>query len=334
MPDFAKKQPDATHAFDPLLQTENIAFRPEEMQACAACGRINPPTRLKCLYCAGELEVKAENAASIKPVLRKLESWERAFNVIVHKTSGEIEIAKTAAYLSTEIDAVKAVVEAGLPLPVARVESATEAGVVITGLGKLNVKCSMISDAELDADKLPVRLSGIEFGENRIAVTDFNTRRSTVIDDLALIVPGILTSSKVDSLEKKRRGGKTKLLDETATASDESILDIYDRKDGIGFRVHLAGFDFSCLGDDKGMIAAENMRRLVVKLKEYAPQAKLVADYVTVRHALGSVWEVEARKDPQGLQRAGFGKVEFGSVASTSNLRQFTKYSRLQWHIL
>ena len=82
------------------------------------------------------------------------------------------------------------------------------------------------------------------------------------------------------------------------------------------------------------MVAVENMRRLVVALKEYAPQAKLVSDYAKVSHALGGVWEVEARKDPQGLQRAGFGKVEFGSVASTSNLRQFTKYSRLQWQLL
>ena len=334
MPDFVEKQPDAPHAFDPLIQTENIAFRPDEMQACSDCGRMNPPTRVKCLYCAAALEIKTENAGFIKPNLRKLDAWERGFNVILHKFDGHPETAKIASYLSAETDDVRSIIDADSPLPIARVESEVDGNMLITGLSKYALTCSMIGDAKLDLDRLPVRLSNIEFRENEIAVTDFNTRKDIVISDLALIVPGILTSIKVDSLEKKRRHGKTKLLDEIATASDESILDLYSRRDPVGFRVHLAGFDFSCLGEDKGMVAVENMRRLVVALKEYAPQAKLVSDYAKVSHALGGVWEVEARKDPQGLQRAGFGKVEFGSVASTSNLRQFTKYSRLQWQLL
>ena len=334
MPDLPENQADSSHAFDPLVQTENIAFKPDELNACAACGRMNAPTRLKCLYCAAALEVKTEFAASMKPVLRKLESWERGFNVIVHEHSGQTEIAKVAAYLSAEPDDVRALLDAGSPLPLARVESEAETKVLIEGLNNFGLRCAVVGDAELDADKLPVRLSGIEFGENGIVVVDFNTRDTTSISDLALIIPGIITSSKVDSLEKKLRGGKTKLLEETASASDESVLDIYSGRDPVGFRVQLAGFDFSCLGEDKGLLAVENMRRLVTALKEHAPNARLVSDYAKVRHALGRIWEVEARKDTQGLQRAGFGKVEFGSVASTSNLRQFTKYSRLQWQIL
>ena len=144
----------------------------------------------------------------------------------------------------------------------------------------------------------------------------------------------MITASRVDSLEKKRRRGTTKLIDETATASDESILDMYSKRDGIGFRVHLTGFDFSCLGDDKGLLAVENLRRLIVRLKEHAPNAKLVTNYGSVRPALSQVWEIESRKDSQGLKRSGFGKREFGAVASSSNLNQFTKYSRLQWHLL
>ena len=335
MAEIPEKRPGLSPAFDPLIQTENIAFNPTQMQACAACGRMNPPTRLKCLYCGAGFEISAENAGSIKPVLRKLEPWEQGSNLILLEIVNSENIAAAADLLSMETADLEPIVGTGSPLPIARVEDEREANILITRLDELGLRCSLVNDAALDADKLPVRLSGMEFGKNTIEVTDFNTREITAIEssDLALIVPGVLASVKVESLEKKRRG-KTKVLDEVATASDEPVLDIYSRKGAAGFRVHMAGFDFSCLGEEMGMLASENMRRLVVTLKELAPNAKLISEYPKVRHALGGVWEVEARRDPQGLQRSGFGKMEFGSIASTSNLRQFTKYSRLQWHLL
>ncbi|MEO6051490.1 MAG: hypothetical protein ABIP78_09185 [Pyrinomonadaceae bacterium] len=69
-------------------------------------------------------------------------------------------------------------------------------------------------------------------------------------------------------------------------------------------------------------------------MKEHAPNAKLDNTYAKVRHALSDVWLIESRKESQGLIRSGFGKREFGAIASSSNLNQFTKYSRLQWHLL
>ena len=338
MADIAENQSDGSPQFDPRIQTEDIAFKPDEMQPCTACKRLNPPTRLRCLYCGAEVEVKPENAVLIKPASRKLEPWERGFNVILREaiTAEQANLTKIASFLSTEPDDVRVILDAMAPLPLARVESEKEAEIIVTGLANLGLKCSTLADADIADDKLPVRLSNIEISDNNVTVTDFNTRKVTIIEtgDLALIIPGILTTNKVDSLEKKGRRGKTKLIDETTTSSDESILDLYSQHDPVGYRVYLTGFDFSCLGDEKGLIAVENMRRLVAVLKEHAPNARVVSDYKKVRPALGQVWEIESRKDPQGLQRSGFGKMEFGSVVSTSNLRQFTKYSRLQWHLL
>ncbi len=323
-------------AFDPLIQTENIAFDPNEMIACNGCARMNPPNRLNCLYCGCVLATTGENASSIKPNLRKLEPWERGYNVIVRGRADEMDTAKIAQFLSAEMDDTTSILEAGCPLPLARVESDKEAAMLQVGLVKFGLRCLVISDDDLAAEKPPVRLRRIDLLDGRFALTDFNTGGVTDIgvNDLALIVPGMITASRIDSLEKKRRKGKTKLIDETATTSDETILDIYSRHDSSGFRVHLTGFDFSCLGEDKGLLAGENLRLMTVALKEHAPNAKLVPDYPTIRQALGHVWEIESRKDSLGLQRAGFGKVEFGSAASTSNLRQFTKFSRLQWHLL
>ena len=135
-------------------------------------------------------------------------------------------------------------------------------------------------------------------------------------------------------LEKRGLRSKGKLVDESSTATDEAILDIYLNNDPIGFRIRLAGFDFSCLGEDKGLLAGENMQRLAALLKDRAPKAKLVNNYASIRQSLGLVWDVESSKETKGVQHAGFGKAQMNAVTSTSNLNQFTKYSRLQWHLL
>jgi hypothetical protein len=123
------------------------------------------------------------------------------------------------------------------------------------------------------------------------------------------------------------------LLDETSITSDEAVLDIYFVDDSLGYRINQSGFDFSCLGEDKGLLAAENMQRLLAQLKKKAPDLTVVDNYDDVRHPLGSVWDVEYRNDSQGFKYSGLGRVEFGRVASTSNLNQFTRYSRLQRHL-
>ncbi|MFM9905473.1 MAG: hypothetical protein ACKVQJ_12995 [Pyrinomonadaceae bacterium] len=326
---------EGSTGFDPCIRTEDIGFSPGEMYSCPACGRMNPPNRIKCLYCGDEFEVQSENAAAVKLTLRRLESWENGFNLILPTVVTKPDTVKAAALLSLNVVDLLSILDLSSAIPIARVESMKAAGILIAKLAGFGLKCSVVSDASLDADKPPIRLRNIGFRDSSIEFTNFNTRLVTEMasNDLALIVPGILTSSKVESLEKKR-SGKIKVLEETATAADESVLDLYSRRDPVGFRVQMSGFDFSMLGEEKALVASENMRRLLVRLKENSPKAKVVTDYQKVLHALGTIWEIEARRDPQGLQRSGFGKVEFGSVASTNNLRQFTKYSRLQWHLL
>ena len=154
-------------------------------------------------------------------------------------------------------------------------------------------------------------------------------------DEIALIVRGHISKTKVDSNEKKRRrGADAKLIDQYATVSDESVIDIYTFASKIGYRIYAAGFDFSCLGDQKTLLARDNFGRLVNLLTEHSPKARLVSNYHVVRQALEHVWEIESRKDSLGLRQIAIGKREFGSETSTSNLHQFTKFSRLQWHLL
>jgi len=320
--------------FDPNIQSEKIAFDADQMIGCKGCGRMNPPNRFKCLYCAHELEVQID-AGSLKPVLRKLELWERGFNVVVKEKGSGADIEKIAVLLSMEPAAVEDILSMGVPLPLARVDSEKEALFLQTSLEPLGLDCSIVSDNDLASDTLPVRLRGLALSDGLITVTEFNTgnERTHDIADLVLVVSGSLTQGRVDSLEKRKRGGPGKVLHETATTSDEAVLDIYTRGDRIGYRINQAGFDFSCLGPDKGLLAGENMRQLAVRLKQAAPALKVVDDYPRVCHALAGIWDVEFKNDSQGLKRSGIARFGLGRVESTNNLDQFTKYSRLQQHL-
>jgi hypothetical protein len=127
--------------FDPAIQTENIAFDRGSMVACQGCRRLNPPNRLKCIYCAGKLSTATSDASTIKPVLRKLELWERGYNLIVRMSTPEADIGGAAKFLSVEIDEIAALLDLGTPMPIARVENEEEAVVVQESLSQFGIGC-------------------------------------------------------------------------------------------------------------------------------------------------------------------------------------------------
>lgn len=328
---------DTEHHFDPTIQSEDIAFRLSHMAPCPGCGRQNPPNRSTCVYCGHELAIA--DIASPQISKRELEPWENAWNIVLlpNLNDPRPNSAAVASIVGITAEQLNSIIDAAVPLPVARVATEAESIAAIRKLSGLGLDCRTVPDADLDAGSPPVRLKGLEFAADGLASTDFNTGIVTNVPwtDLALLVTGTLLTSRTDALEKKRRRDKPiKRLDETTTSSDAAVLDLYSRRDPCGWRIHLAGFDFSCLGADKGLIAVENLRRLMTVLKERSPHARVVSDYSNISHGLDAIWPLESRKDAQGLQRAGFGKVEFGSVELSNNSAQFTKYSRLQWHLL
>ena len=320
------------------VQTENIAFDPAKMIACGGCKRMNPPNRVACLYCARELDVALENVDVTRLNLRKAEDWEPGFNVVllssIDPDSSDVKtIAKVA---QTGPEHVRTIAATGRPMPIVRAGSQKEAEIVRDMLGQNNIRSVVIADEILMQDRPPTRLRSAEFRDGSVVFIDFNTGRPVEIvrEDITLIVKGLVNQTEIDQLEKKRRGKESKVIEAVEASSDMPILDIYDRRDPLGYRVMLSGFDFSCLENDKSLLAVENLGRLAARLRAFAPDAKFIDDYLSVRQALSSVWEIAQRKDSQGMQRSGFAKFEFGNKLSSSNLRQMNKFSRLQWHLL
>lgn len=320
------------------VQTENIAFDPAKMVACGGCGRLNPPTRLTCLYCAVELDVNAADVDLARLKLRKPEDWEPGFNVILLSKIDPDgpEVTAISKITQTAVDHIRSIAAAGRPMPILRVGSQTEAKILCEALERSDLRSTVISDESLMPGSQPTRLRTIEFRDGSIVLTAFNTgeRLEIIHENLALIVRGSIDQTEIDQLEKKRRGKDSKVLEAVEASSDMPILDLYSRDTPPGFRVTTSGFDFSCLGNDKALLAVENLNRLAERIPQFAPNAKFVDDYIAVRHALADVWEIERRKDSKGMQRSGFAKFEFGNTVSSSNLRQMNRFSRLQWQLL
>jgi hypothetical protein len=321
-------------AFDPAIQSENIAFRPSELVSCDRCERQNAPNRTSCLYCGNALSAGVD--ANLGAGLRKLETWERGWNLVISDLP-DVHIEAAAELCRLNVDHLRSVCEARRPLPILRLETEAIAESLRSSLAEYGANVRVISDDALHPGTMPVRLRKTDLGVDVVTLTDFNTGKVTDVEwtELVLAVSGQVITTKTDSIEKRRRRNKeVTTLDSNESSSDEWVLDLYLRTDQVGYRVNSTGFDFSTLDDGKSMFAAQNMEMLATELRARATGIRYIDDYRRTRAMLDDVWEPESRQDPQGLVRVGFGKQEFGRRYSTDNALQFLKYSRLQWHLL
>lgn len=335
----AEKNHDDAWLRDLPIQSENPAFKLEEMIRCAECERTNPPTRLNCFYCGAELQFSRAQSESLKPNLRKMENWEKGFNLIYlpdNQKIGESKFSGITELLKCDKEFLRKLFDADKPLPLVRAESKREAEIVRTRLRELGIETLIIDDESLTTEKFVKRLRGIEFFDDKIALIFFNRNEIVELpnDDLVLIVTGAIFERKVEAVEKRDKTSGNKILQASETASDEFLIDIYSRENTIGYRIYAKGFDFSSLEAEKGILAAENLKKLAEKLRRVAPEAKFVDDYRQARESLGFVWQVEEKIDSHGVKREGFGKFNRENVTTVNNLAQFTKYSRLQRHLL
>ena len=312
------------------LRSGEIGFSPDEMVSCPACGKANAPNRPACLYCGTTLG----NRGITRLDIRVPDGWENGFNVVVIDTRGA-DLGRAAVHLASllgmERAAMTSILSAGKELPLARVESENQAKGIAEKLNELGIRTMIVEDESLHPASPPTRLRAIVFDGGSLKLELFNGSeiRSLGRDDLVLIVPGIILEVRAESVEKRKlRGSKT--LQETETSSDGFVIDIYSRNDPIGRRIPSSGFDFSCLGSEKSLTVAENMKKLTARLAEFSPSAKVVDDYARVRSLLEHAWPSDSKRESQHL---GVGRKVISKVLASNNLAQLTKYSRLQWRL-
>jgi hypothetical protein len=304
------------------VRSGKIEFDPTELRTCGRCGRSNAPNRGECIYCGAAL-AGGDLEADLK--LRAVEPWERAFNVVLVGGQGpeeppQLPIAYEILRRASELDP---------PAPVARVATLEMGEVVRAKLEGVGFKAAVFSDEDLAPERPPARLRSLSVDDAGFSLTTFNTgeRLEFPAASLELVVVGRLFEKRSEQTLKRNRKD-VKETDVLSISSDSAVVDIYPAEAPNGFRILESGFDFSCLGSDKRLLAAENMAKLVNLLKSITPNATVSFDYLSKRILLDEVWPAQLKIDSNGVKRSGFG-VTLAKAEVTSNTEQFTKYSRL-----
>src|ERR1044072_6565633 len=122
------------------------------MVACEECVRANPPTRMMCLYCGTALPRRKQSAAHWRPTLKKLEEWEQGF--------------EAASLLRLDVSGLKDLVLVGRAMPIARVNSADEARLIVDKLRELGLNTEVFPDEVLA--RRPLRVRAFEFEDDAL----------------------------------------------------------------------------------------------------------------------------------------------------------------------
>ena len=321
----------------PVEPLEPQAFAADQMIRCEECLRANPPTRVNCLYCVAPLPLTESAARLRKPVLRPPEKHQLGYNNILlppaHPLTAEL-LAEAAELLKMGADDLEKIISQQIPLPVARTASREEAELVFVRLKDLGLQCLALGDEELGFVNTTKRVKSMSFEETYFTVSQVGAidERFTWTD-IVLLLPARLFETRLEITERKTRKTENEILDTSEFSKDEAVIDFYTTSHSFTWRINSGGFDFSCLGKDKALIATENIRRLQRLLIEKAVNAQVDDSYNRVRNLLELAWPTQPDTQSSGWRRERPGKLSVGMATTKSNETQFTRYSRLSYYL-
>ena len=314
-------------------------FAPDQMVRCDECLRANPPTRVNCLYCGAVLPHDETTVALQKPALRPLEKWEQGYNNILLPPVANptaAHLAEASDLLRLRPDDLSRILASGAPLPLARAATIEEAQLVQRRLSGVGINSSIMPDAEPGTDAAGiVKVRALEIDES--GVYAYQSPEAPFVElswsDFTLLVVGRLIVKRVELKERKGARAENSILDSSEFVTDETVVDFYTLKQMVPFRIAANSFDFSCLGSKKGLLAGENISRLLQLFREHAPQVEYDDAFNSTRKLLELVWPSEQQNESSGWRRERPGKYSIGSVTEHNNEMQFSRYSRLRRHL-
>ena len=318
------------------LREEAVEFAPEEMLTCGGCGRKSPPNRVDCVYCGVPIAEEELASKSVLPVLRGPEEDAEGVTLVLEpeaSPSPEI-VAAISSVCKINADEANAILSASTLVPMVCTEEGRALDVATGRLAELGLTVHVVRDSELELRKPQHRLRGGVREPNLITLILFNNDEIVTLtpEDIQLIVTGRLIEQTTESVvQKKKRDGK--VTDSSEETADEFVVDIYARGKKQGYRIIPSGFDFSFLGDRKGLLVSENLKMTLQEIRDFAPEAEFVESYDDQRKRLDGVWPVDVREQSKGMKRLGFGRFERNRVSTSSNEEQFLRFSRILWHL-
>ena len=274
-----------------------------------------------------------------KPVLRPPEKHQLGYNNILlphDQVATEEVINEAATLLKLSTENVRELMSQSVPMPVARTASREEAELVSARLRDLGLDCLALSDEDLGlsfSDNSVKRVRSMTFDDERVTIYQAGAAEVTEATwaDIVLIVPGRLFETRLEIKERKTRKTENEILDTSEFFKDETVIDFYTARHSSTWRVSADGFDFSCLGREKALVANENIGKLQRLIVSKAENAKVDDSYARMRNLLEFAWGTQPETQPGGWRREGPGKLSVGVATTRSNESQFTRYSRLRY---
>jgi hypothetical protein len=282
-----------------------------------------------------------ESAVRLRqPVLRQPEKHQSGYNNILLPVEREISteiVTDAATLLKLSPDNMQQVMSHRVPLPVARTASREEAELVTLRLRDLGLSCMTVSDEELGllvSDNVLKRVRAMSFDDERFVIFHAGTEETNLAwSDVILILPGRVIETRLEIKERITRKKENEIIDTSEFFRDESVIDFYTSTDPFTWRVSTSGFDFSCLGSEKALVANQNIGKLERVIVAKAVNAQFDDSYQRVRNLLELAWGTQPETQSSGWRRERPGKLSVGITTTKSNESQFTRYSRLRHYL-
>jgi hypothetical protein len=305
-----------------------------DVVACPRCSRNNSLRRTACLYCGEALPVTDLTAAVQVPVLRPVEDWERGFSVVLAPPDGEADprqAERLREIARLEEAQLEALLGARVSLPVARVPTPEEAGLVARLLEEAGFRTSIVADADLALDRVPRRVRELEISGDTLRLhVLWGDWEELARADVTCVVEGRMVSSRVDILESSGQR-KRELVETSEFFSESYAVDIYGPSLDAGYRIKADSFDFASLGGRPAPFVEANLKRLGAALTSFVGSGRYDASFRHASRLLDQVWPPASRVSSRGRSRRGDLRKYTASTVETDPLSQFTRYSRMRY---
>ena len=308
-------------------------FAPDEMVTCAACLRANAPTRAQCLYCGASLNQPAATMTGETAAVEETDA--NKHYVVVRAREGQLiddaDVAQLAAKFHLKPEELGVALRTDAPLPLTSTPSKDETTKLISEMTGAGIESASIAFADLKTDIAHVNIRTLEFADDAVIAMSKSggQRYVSKLTDLQLIVPGRLLMHRLE-VDERRSRTSVKPLDRRELTDDQAVIDMYTQPSDAPWRVIANDFDFSCLGELKGLTAFDNVKALIDLLKDRTP-AEVNDSYLRLKPILTVIWPAQNTTSQSRSRRPRAGRHDFSTVTSSDNETQFNNYSRLVW---
>ena len=323
----------------PLSPSEAQGFAHHEMVRCDVCLRANPPNRANCLYCAAALSISKKVSDQRAITLKPVDDTVLGYNCIRLPTNANNfssdKLPAVAQLLKLGTAELQRIIDAPVPLPLARTETREESELIERKLSDLGLSSTVVSDVELGLAAAVTQVRAANFTDKGITLKQIGGDDGTELlwSQIALIVSGRLITRRVESAEQKGKRGEKEITEAREFFADQPVMDLYATTRPECFRISANNFDFSSL-PNRALVAAENFAALLNLIRTRSAAAQHDDSYLSVRQPLDAIWPSGQRTGSGGWRRERPGKYSIEAVRESTNVNQFTRYSRLSCFLL